>query len=84
MFAGLTDTAFLFSTFGCKFGCRYCPMSKWSGTLGERDLDDVVAELTEMSERKVFLAEPPRDSLRSARVGTRRLLDVALAGARHA
>jgi hypothetical protein len=21
----LTDTAFLFSAFGCKFGCRCCP-----------------------------------------------------------
>lgn len=57
VFGGRTRTAFVFTSFGCRHGCRYCPMSRWSGGIFPRDPDDVVAELAGLEEPNVFLAD---------------------------
>ncbi len=54
-FGGFGDTAFVATSFGCRFRCRYCTMSKYGGTIFERDLDDIVSELASLTERNVFL-----------------------------
>ncbi|TAH34399.1 MAG: radical SAM protein [Planctomycetota bacterium] len=57
MFAGIRNAAHLIYTYGCKFKCRFCPMSRHDGTIFVRGLDGVLAELAAMSERNVFLED---------------------------
>ena len=56
-FGGIGRMAHLFYTYGCRFKCRYCPMSKHDGTIVARKLDDVLGELREMSEPNVYLQD---------------------------
>lgn len=56
-FGGVGRIAHLFYTFGCRFKCRFCPMSKHDGSIVTRSLDDVMAELREMREPNVFLQD---------------------------
>ncbi len=56
-FAGIGRMAHLFYTYGCRFKCRFCPMSKHDGSISVRSLDDVMRELSEMSEPHVFLQD---------------------------
>ena len=56
-FSGVSDMAFVFTSYGCKFRCRYCPMSKWGGGLEERSVDHIVEELLSLEEANVFLAD---------------------------
>lgn len=57
MFGGLSGTAFLFTSFGCRFKCRYCTMSKYTGPIFERRMEDIVAELLALSEERVFISD---------------------------
>ncbi len=56
-FAGIGRMAHLFYTYGCRYKCRFCPMSKHDGSVVARSLDDVVAELSELTEPHVFLED---------------------------
>ncbi len=56
-FAGVGRAAFLFYTYGCRFKCRFCPMSKHDGSIVARPVGDVIAELEELSEPHVFLED---------------------------
>jgi hypothetical protein len=56
-FGGIGRAAHLFYTFGCKFKCRFCPMSKHDGSIVARSLDDVIAELEAMTEPHVYLQD---------------------------
>jgi pyruvate-formate lyase-activating enzyme len=56
-FAGIGRMAYVPFTYGCKFKCRFCPMSKHDGTLTARDVSEVVAELEEITEPNVFLVD---------------------------
>lgn len=56
-FAGLSDTAFAFTTYGCPYRCRFCPMGKQDGSVWVRDRGEVLAELQGMTERNVFLTD---------------------------
>jgi len=56
-FAGLGRMAHLFFTHGCRYKCRYCPMSKHDGTMVSRSLEDVIAELRAMTEPNVCLQD---------------------------
>lgn len=56
-FAGIGRMAHLFYTYGCKYKCRFCPMSKHDGSILARSLDDVMAELGRMTEPHVFLQD---------------------------
>lgn len=51
------NTGFLITAYGCHHRCRYCPMGRWTGTIWERDLEDVIQELKAMTERNVFLMD---------------------------
>jgi len=56
-FSGVGRMAHVFYTFGCKFKCRFCPMSKHDGSVTARPLDEVVAELSALSEPHVYLED---------------------------
>jgi hypothetical protein len=56
-FAGIGKMAHLFYTYGCKYKCRFCPMSKHDGSIMARSLDDVMGELQEMTEPHVYLQD---------------------------
>ena len=56
-FAGISRMAYTFYTFGCKFKCRFCPMSKHDGSYYVRRLDDLIEELQEITEPHVFLQD---------------------------
>lgn len=56
-FGGIGRMAHLFYTYGCRFKCRFCPMSKHDGSIVARSLDEVLAELREMSEPNVYLQD---------------------------
>ena len=56
-FAGIGRMAHLFYTYGCRFKCRFCPMSKHDGSISVRALDDVLGELRGMTEPNVFLQD---------------------------
>jgi Radical SAM superfamily len=56
-FGGIGRMAHLFYTHGCRFRCRFCPMSKHDGTMVARRLDDVIAELVAMEEPNVYLQD---------------------------
>jgi len=56
-FGGIGRMAHLFYTYGCKFKCRFCPMSKHDGSLAARSLDDVLRELSALTEPHVFLQD---------------------------
>ncbi len=56
-FAGISRMAHLFYTYGCRFKCRFCPMSKHDGSIVARSLEDVMAELRAMSEPNVYLQD---------------------------
>jgi magnesium-protoporphyrin IX monomethyl ester (oxidative) cyclase len=56
-FGGISRVAHLFYTYGCKFKCRFCPMSKHDGSIVARSLDDVMGELEAMSEPHVYLQD---------------------------
>ena len=49
--------AHLFYTHGCRFRCRFCPMSKHDGSMIARRLDDVMTELAAMEEPNVYLQD---------------------------
>ncbi|HZL99198.1 MAG TPA: radical SAM protein [Planctomycetota bacterium] len=54
---GIARTAYVMYTHGCRFSCRYCSMSKLGSAIVTRPVADVVAELAELSEPNVFLAD---------------------------
>ena len=56
-FGGIGRMAHLFYSYGCRFKCRFCPMSKHDGSMLVRSLDDVLAELREMTEPNVYLQD---------------------------
>ncbi len=56
-FAGIGRMAHLFYTYGCRYKCRFCPMSKHDGSIVARPVDDVVRELAELNEPHVFLED---------------------------
>jgi len=56
-FGGIGRMAHLFYTYGCRYKCRFCPMSKHDGSILVRSLDDVLAELREMTEPNVYLQD---------------------------
>jgi pyruvate-formate lyase-activating enzyme len=56
-FAGIGRMAHLFYTYGCRFKCRFCPMSKHDGTVVARSIPDVIAELRAMTEPNVYLED---------------------------
>jgi len=56
-FGGIGRMAYLFYTHGCRFKCRFCPMSKHDGTMVARRIDDVIAELSGMTEPNVYLQD---------------------------
>jgi hypothetical protein len=56
-FGGIGRMAHLFYTYGCLHKCRFCPMSKHDGSIAARQLDDVIAELSAMTEPNVYLQD---------------------------
>ncbi len=56
-FGGIGRMAYLFYTYGCRYKCRFCPMSKHDGSMVSRSLNDVIAELAEMTEPNVYLQD---------------------------
>jgi hypothetical protein len=56
-FGGVGRMAHLFYTYGCRYKCRFCPMSKHDGSITVRALDDVIAELEELTEPHVYLQD---------------------------
>jgi magnesium-protoporphyrin IX monomethyl ester (oxidative) cyclase len=56
-FGGISRIAHLFYTYGCKYKCRFCPMSKHDGSIVARSMDDVVGELEAMTEPHVYLQD---------------------------
>jgi hopanoid C-3 methylase len=56
-FAGIGRMAHVFGTYGCRHKCRFCPMSKHDGSMSARSLDDVTAELLQLTEPNVFLQD---------------------------
>lgn len=56
-FGGIGRMAHLFYTYGCRYKCRFCPMSKHDGSILVRSLADVLAELAEMREPNVYLQD---------------------------
>jgi magnesium-protoporphyrin IX monomethyl ester (oxidative) cyclase len=56
-FGGIGRMAYLFYTHGCRFKCRFCPMSKHDGSMVARRIDDVIAELSGMTEPNVYLQD---------------------------
>jgi pyruvate-formate lyase-activating enzyme len=57
LFGGIGRMAHLFYTYGCRHKCRFCPMSKHDGSIVARQLDDVMAELSAMTEPNVYLQD---------------------------
>jgi pyruvate-formate lyase-activating enzyme len=56
-FGGVGRMAYLFYTYGCRHKCRFCPMSKHDGSIAARRVDDVIAELSAMTEPNVYLQD---------------------------
>jgi hypothetical protein len=56
-FGGIGRMAHLFYTHGCRYRCRFCPMSKHDGSMMARRLEDVMAELHGMEEPNVYLQD---------------------------
>ncbi len=56
-FSAIGRMAHVFYTFGCAFKCRFCPMSKHDGSVVARPLDEVMAELSALSEPHVYLED---------------------------
>jgi hopanoid C-3 methylase len=56
-FGGIGRMAHLFYTHGCRFRCRFCPMSKHDGSMMARHLGDVITELVGMEEPNVYLQD---------------------------
>jgi magnesium-protoporphyrin IX monomethyl ester (oxidative) cyclase len=56
-FAGVGRLAHVFYTYGCRFKCRFCPMSKHDGSIATRALDDVMHEIEELTEPNVYLQD---------------------------
>lgn len=56
-FGGIGRMAFLFSTFGCRYRCRLCTMSKQDGSIWVPDRGQVPRELELTTEPNVFLAD---------------------------
>jgi hypothetical protein len=55
---GVRRMAYVVYTFGCRYSCRYCSMSKVGGSIQTpRAIRDVIAELAELSEPNVFLSD---------------------------
>ena len=55
---GVRRMAYVVYTFGCRFSCRYCSMSKVGGTIQTpRRIRDVIAELGALTEPNVFLSD---------------------------
>ncbi len=57
MLGGIRDMAYLIRSFGCKFSCRYCTMSKFEGAIVSRPQTELLAELEQMTEQNVFIAD---------------------------
>jgi hypothetical protein len=56
-FAGIGRMAHLFYTYGCRFKCRFCPMSKHDGSIVTLPVDRVVQDLRAITEPHVFLSD---------------------------
>jgi hypothetical protein len=56
-FSGIGRMAHVFYSYGCRFKCRYCPMSKSDGSMFSRPIADVVAELESLTEPHVYLQD---------------------------
>lgn len=56
-FGGIGDMAYVFTSYGCRHRCRYCTMSNWNGSIFERNHEDILNELQELTEQNVFLAD---------------------------
>jgi hypothetical protein len=56
-FAGISETAFVFYTYGCHYKCRFCPMSKHDGSIVRRPLDEMIPELAALTEPNVYLQD---------------------------
>ena len=54
---GIRRTAYVMFSYGCRYSCRYCSMSKAGGTIVTRPIGDVVAELAALTEPNVFLSD---------------------------
>jgi hypothetical protein len=54
---GITRMAYLMHTDGCRYSCRFCPMSKDDGSIFTRRMPDVMEELHGITEPHVFLAD---------------------------
>ena len=55
---GIRRTAYVMYSYGCRYSCRYCSMSKVGGSIQTpRAIRDVIAELAELSEPNVFLSD---------------------------
>jgi radical SAM family protein len=56
-FGGIGRMAHVFYTYGCRFKCRFCPMSKHDGSIIARSLEEIVPELAELTEPHLFLQD---------------------------
>ena len=56
-FGAIGRMAHVFYSFGCRFKCRFCPMSKHDGSVVARPVGEVLAELRELSEPNVYLED---------------------------
>ncbi len=56
-FGGIGRMAYVFYTYGCRFKCRYCPMSKHDGSIVVRPVGDLIEELRSLSEPHVYLED---------------------------
>jgi len=54
---GIRRTAYVMYTYGCRYSCRYCSMSKAGGAIVTRPIGDVVEELAALTEPNVFLSD---------------------------
>jgi magnesium-protoporphyrin IX monomethyl ester (oxidative) cyclase len=56
-FGGIARMAHLFYTYGCRFKCRFCPMSKHDGSIVTLPVEEVVEDLRGISEPHVYLQD---------------------------
>jgi len=56
-FSGIGRMAHVFYTYGCRFKCRFCPMSKHDGSVSARPVGEVLEELAALSEPHVYLED---------------------------
>jgi len=56
-FFGISGMANVVYTWGCRYKCEFCPMSKHDGSIVRRDPAHVMEELSGLSEPNVFLTD---------------------------